>query len=86
MKNKIDFILERRREQNISGEFDVNIAFSSTDNFAKRTREEADRFIEQVHQLEKAGATWLTIKLPHPTRAAYIENVQWFSEEVVKRI
>jgi len=86
LKNKIDFILERRREQNRTDEFDVNIAFSSTDNFTHRTRDEADRFIDDLQQLKKAGATWITIKLPHPTRAAYIENVHWFGEEVIKRI
>ena len=86
LKRKIDFILERRREKNRADEFDVNIAFSSTDNFVNRTREEADRFIEDLHQLEHAGATWVTLKLPHPTRAAYMENVHWFSEEVIKRM
>ncbi len=86
LKEKIEFIQEKRREQNRTDEFDVNIAYSSTDNFANRTREEADRFIEDLHQLKAAGTTWVTLKLPHPTRAAYIENVQWFSEEVVGRI
>ena len=86
LKNKIDFILDRRCRQNRTDEFDVNIAFSSTDNFASRTREEADRFIEDLEQLTGAGATWVTLKLPHPTRAAYIEHVHWFSEEVMKRI
>lgn len=86
LKNKIDFILERRREKNRTDEFDVNIAFSSTDNFANRTRDEADRFIEDLQQLKNAGATWVTLKLPHPTRAAYIENVLWFSKEIIQRI
>lgn len=86
LKHKIDFIVERRREQNRTDEFDVNIAFSSTDNFVKRSRDEADRFIEDLQQLKNAGATWVTIKLPHPNRAAYIENVHWFGEEVVNRI
>jgi len=86
LKSKIDFILERRREQNRVDEFDVNIAFSSTDNFVNRTRNEADQFIEDLQQLKNAGATWVTLKLPHPSRAAYIENVHWFGEEVIKRI
>ena len=86
LKNKIDFILGRRREQNRAEEFDVNIAVSSTDNFVNRTRDEADRFIDDLQQLKDAGATWVTLKLPHPNRAAYVENVHWFGEEVIKRI
>jgi len=85
LKNKIDFILERRQQQQLGEDFDVNIAFSSTDNFANRTRDEADQFIEDLQQLKNAGATWVTLKLPHPTRSAYIENVHWFNEEVIKR-
>jgi probable F420-dependent oxidoreductase len=86
LKIKIEFILQCRREQNLTDEFDINIAFSSTDNFADRSREEADKFIEELRQLKNAGATWVTLKLPHPTRADYIENVHWFGEEVVKRM
>ena len=86
LKNKIDFILGHRREQNRVGEFDVNIAFSSTDNFVNRSRDEADRFIDDLQRLKNAGATWVTLKLSHPNRAAYMENVHWFGEEVIKRI
>lgn len=85
LKNKIDFIMERRSEQKLTNEFDINIAFSSTDNFVNRSREEADQFIDDLQQLKNAGATWVTLKLPHPTRAAYIENVHWFNEEVIKK-
>jgi probable F420-dependent oxidoreductase len=86
LKNKVDIILESRQRRSINGDFDVNIAYSSTGNFASRSSEEADRFIEEAHQLKAAGATWITLKLPHPTRSAYIENVQWFAEQVARNV
>lgn len=86
LRQKVNFILQRRQQQQQSGSFDVNIAISSVDNFVNRSRDEADRFIEEIQQLENAGVNWVTLKLPHPNRAAYIENVHWFGEEVVRRI
>ena len=85
LRKKIDHVLEQRQQANKRGDFDINIAISSTDDFTHRTREEADRFLEGLSQLRDAGVTWVTVKLPHATRAAYIENIHWFSEEVVRR-
>jgi len=86
LRQKIEFILAQREQQGMSGAFDVNIAISSTDNFTDRTRAEAERFLEDVSRLGEAGATWVTVKLPHESRAAYLENVQWFGEEVAGRV
>ena len=86
LQDKIGLIAERRQRQGLAADFDVNIAISSMDTFANRSRAEADRFIEDVRRMEKAGVTWVTVKLPHPTRAAYVDDVQWFGEEVIARI
>lgn len=83
---KIDFILQQRQQRGMPGDFDVNIAISSTDNFTGRTRAEAERFLEDVSRLAAAGVTWVTVKLLHESRAAYLENVQWFAEEVASRV
>lgn len=68
------------------GDFDINIAISSVDNFVNRSQDEADQFIEDIQQLANIGVTWVTLKLPHRNRAAYKENVHCFGEEVVRRI
>jgi len=83
--DKIDFIREQRQARALDGDFDINIAFSANDLFSRRTREEADRFLEHVSDLECAGANWITLKLAHPDRATWLENVQWFGEEIVSR-
>jgi len=49
------------------------------------TQETADRYIDGLRELEEAGVTWAVLDLPHPSRQGYIENLQWFSEEVIGR-
>ncbi len=86
LKNKVETILQARQQQNLQTAFDVNIAISSVDNFINRSQGEIDQFQEDLRQLEGAGVNWVTLKLPHPSRAAYIENVQWFAENFVAKI
>lgn len=85
LTDKIASIGEQREALGLSGDFDINIALSATDLVSRRTREEADRLLEQVSALESAGANWVTLKLAHPDRATWLENVQWFGEEIVGR-
>lgn len=51
----------------------------------EHTRSEADRYLEAVAELKDAGVTWCGAGMPHPSRAAFIEAVQWFGEEVIAR-
>jgi hypothetical protein len=44
---------------------------------------EAQRVIEAVASCREAGATWVFAGLPHPSRAALLENFAWFGEEVI---
>ena len=37
-------------------------------------------------ELAEVGVTWTMIELPHPSRAGFIENVQWFGEEVIAKL
>jgi probable F420-dependent oxidoreductase len=45
----------------------------------------AERFLESLDELKAAGVTWATVNLAHPSRAAYVELVRWFGEEIVPR-
>jgi hypothetical protein len=49
------------------------------------TPESAERFIQMANELKTAGVTWATLNIAHPSRAAYIDLVQWFGEEVASR-
>jgi probable F420-dependent oxidoreductase len=46
----------------------------------------ADDYCEAIQELAEVGVTWSMVDPPHPSRQAYIENVQWFGEEVIKRL
>lgn len=44
---------------------------------------EAERFREKVSELAAVGVTWAAGALPSPSRAAFLENAQWFGKEII---
>lgn len=50
------------------------------------TREAAERFVEELGQLAKLGVTWTFCGVPAPSRAGFLENLQWFGEEVAPKV
>lgn len=80
----IERIHEMRGELGRTGPFDVAIGARAKLDY--RTRESADIYLEAVGDLAKVGVTWVMIEAPHPSRQGYIENVQWFGEEVIARL
>lgn len=50
------------------------------------TAAEADRWVNDAGELARLGATWTPCSVPHPSRQAFLDNVQWFGEEVVPKI
>ena len=75
---------EMRAEAGRTGQFDVAIGTRAKLDY--KTRATADAYIEEVHKLADVGVTWIMIEAPHPSRAAFLENVQWFGEEVIARV
>jgi probable F420-dependent oxidoreductase len=47
---------------------------------------EAERAAEALQAVRQAGASWVFAGLPHPSRAAYVENLQWFAETVMAKV
>jgi probable F420-dependent oxidoreductase len=84
LREGIERIHDLRAKMGRTGAFDVVIGPRM--QIRDRSRETADRFIEKAGELAKAGVTWSTANLGHESRAAYLENVQWFGEEVVARL
>jgi probable F420-dependent oxidoreductase len=81
---KIDRLQEMRTLLPRTGPFDV--AIMPRRPIMECTGQEADRQLEGLGELKRVGVTWGMIELPHPSRAAYIENVQWFAENVIARL
>ncbi len=73
-----------RAELGRTGSFDV--AIGSRAKLDYKTRETADKYIASVHELAAVGVTWVMIEAPHPSRQAFVDNVQWFGEEVIARL
>jgi probable F420-dependent oxidoreductase len=50
-----------------------------------RGRFDPERLVEEAALMAEMGVTWLTLRLPAPSRAAYLENVERFGAEVAGR-
>jgi probable F420-dependent oxidoreductase len=73
-----------RAKLNKTGPFDIAIGARARLDY--KSRESADKYLEAVAALAKVGVTWVMIEPPHPSRQGYIENVQWFGEEIVAKL
>jgi probable F420-dependent oxidoreductase len=47
---------------------------------------EAQEFIDRAGEFAEIGVTWLIGGLPHPSREAYLDNVQWLGEEILPKV
>jgi hypothetical protein len=50
-----------------------------------RQRLEPEQLVEEAAALEAIGVTWLSIRLAAPSRAGYLENVERFAQEVLRK-
>ncbi len=78
---KISRLRELREQMGKSPEMDIAVATRSMPT--TNTRSEAERYCEIVEKLEPLGVTWIFDVLRAPSRAAYIENLAWFSENIM---
>lgn len=49
-------------------------------------KDDAARAIDDYARLAEAGVGWTTVSVPAPSRAAFVENVQWFGEEIAAKV
>jgi probable F420-dependent oxidoreductase len=80
---KLDRIQQTRAKLGKSGAFDV--APGAPFRPKTTTPSDAGRFVEQTHEIESRGATWIWTTLPAPSRAAFLDNVAWYGEEIVAK-
>lgn len=50
-----------------------------------KSRGEADKAIDAYGELHDAGVTWSPTSLPAPNLDEFIENIQWFGQEVIAK-
>jgi probable F420-dependent oxidoreductase len=83
LKEKIAELQGLRADLGKTAPFDISIGPQVS--LKTQSRETADRYIEAVQALAEAGVTCVGAEVAHPSRAAYLENIQWFGEEVIAR-
>lgn len=77
----IDRLQGHRAALGKAGPFDV--VLGPRQRIKQPTAETADRFLKSIEELAAAGVTWATINLAHPSRAAYLELVEWLGKDVI---
>lgn len=75
---------EMRAAAGRTGAFDV--AIGSKSRLVMGDGVSAAKYVDSIAELAAVGVTWTMIELPHPSRAGFIENVQWFGEEVIAKL
>ena len=81
---KIAMLHELRAKAGRSGPYDIAIGPKARLGYGKSGG--ADAYLEAVGELAEAGVTWAMAEPPHASRQQYLENVQWFGEEVITRL
>jgi probable F420-dependent oxidoreductase len=80
---KLERLQELRARLGRRGTFEV--AVGSPFRPKAPTRVDADRFLDGARELAARGATWMWTPLLAPSRAAFLENVAWFGEDIISR-
>ena len=84
LKLKIDLLRGHLDRVGRTRPFDLCIA--PQQGLRSCTASEADRYLNDVGRLAEQGATWLGCALPHPSREAFLDNVQWLGEEIAPKV
>lgn len=81
---KIAMLQDLRAKAGRTGPFDINIGVKARLKYQQAGG--ADEYLEGVHRLAEVGVTWAMAEPPHKSRTEYLENVQWFGEEVIAKL
>jgi probable F420-dependent oxidoreductase len=84
LKAKIDVLRGHLDRVGRTRPFDICIGPQS--GLKDLTAAEADRWVNDAGEMSRLGATWTPCGVPHPSRQAFLDNIQWFGEEVVPKI
>lgn len=75
---------EMRTAHGLNAHFDV--AIGARAKLRIGDGDSAAQYVQAVRELAEVGVTWTMVALPHPSRRAFLDNVQWFGEEVIARL
>jgi probable F420-dependent oxidoreductase len=81
---KISQLRDMRGALGKTGHFDVIIGPREVLKYG--SSESAEKYLEALTALARVGVTWVMAEPPHPSREAYLENVQWFGEAIISQL
>ena len=84
LKRRIESLREHLARVNRTRPFDLRIG--PREDIKACTPAEARRYVDESGELAALGVNWLSCVLPHPSRQAFLDNVQWLGEEVIPKI
>jgi probable F420-dependent oxidoreductase len=86
LRSKIQFAREQCERIGRTAPLDICISSFRSGTMKPDARADIAELLDDYAALAEAGVTWTTVSVPSPSRAAFIENVQWLGEEVVSKL
>jgi probable F420-dependent oxidoreductase len=80
---KIAQLRDLRAAQGKAGDFDI--AIGARERLEYGSSESAEQYLKALAALAEVGVNWAMVEPPHPSRKAYLDNVQWFGEAIISR-
>ncbi len=84
-KAKVDLYKSWREKYGRTDAFDI-LGGSPRSGIKVCNTSEAEFYADVAGQMADMGVNWMVIDVPHPTLAAYLENLQWAAEELLPRV
>ena len=86
LRQKIQFAHELSDKVGRTAPLTICMAAFGSRSLKPDAQADTARLIDEYAALADTGVSWTTVSVPSPSRAAFIENVQWFGEEVASRV
>lgn len=86
LRSKIQYVHEQCERTGRTAPLDICISSFRSGTMKPEARASTAQLLDDYAALAEAGVTWTTVSVPSPSRAAFIENVQWLGEEVVSKL
>ncbi len=77
-------LLDMRAAAGKSGPFDICIGARQRLKFGDG--DSAAAYVDAIGEMTQVGVTWTMVEPRHGSRQEYLENVQWFGEEVIAKL
>jgi len=84
-KSRVDYLRACLAQNGRTGPFDI-LGASPDKRIGACNASEAERYLESAGSMARMGCNWMMATLPHPSLAAFLENIQWAGEELLPRV